>query len=312
MLIWELLGTVLGAGIASGREVASFFTRYGAWSILGIVLAGFTLMYLAGSKLPSSWHGKWPGMLWRMLLSALLVVTGGAMLSGAGEVAALVMPFNGAYGIGIAATLALAWFLAHKTQSGLAWTSRVMLIVLAMLIVRCLRMPAENAAVITTAFLPEGVVRAVAYGGFNAALLLPVMENSLVASERQKRAAILSAGVIFMVLLLAGNAVLLRHPVLLHEALPFICMMQRIGKSGYYLGAASLYLAILSTLTACLRGLGRRWYAAAGITAVAMLGFSGVVEVVYPVVGAACLCLLTAAKFTNCSQRPFQARGDML
>lgn len=312
MLTWELLGTVLGAGIASGREVASFFTRYGAWSIIGIVVAGFTLVYLANSELPPSWHGKWPETLWRMLLSSLLVVTGGAMLSGAGEITDLVLPLNGVYGIGIVTTLALAWFLAHRTQNGLAWTSRAVLIVLAMLIVSGLHMPGENAAVIPTAFLPEGIVRAVSYGGFNAALLLPVLGNSHVSSDHQKKKAILSAGAIFMILLLACNAVLLRNPALLHEAMPFIGMMQRIGNSGYYLGAVSLYLAILSTLTACLRGLGHKWYAAAGITAVALLGFSGVVEVAYPVVGTACLCMLAAAKFTNCSRKPFQARRDML
>lgn len=308
MLIWELLGAVLGAGIASGREVASFFTRYGAWSILGIVLAGFTLMYLASNELPPSWHDKWQERLWRMLFSALLIVTGGAMLSGAGEISALVLPVKGAYGIGIAATLGLAWFLAHRTQSGLAWTSRALLIVLAMLSVCGLRLSPENAAVIPKAFSPEAVIRAVAYGGFNAALLLPVMGNSRLVSDRQKKTAILSAGAIFMVLLLACNAVLLRHPALLHDTLPFISMMQRIGKLGYCLGAVSLYLAILSTLTACLRGLGRRWYGAASITVVATMGFSGVVEVAYPVVGAACMCMLAAAKFTNCSRKPFQAR----
>ena len=57
MLTWELLGAVFGAGIASGREVASFFARYGVWSNLGIVVAGLTMMYLASGELPtSSWQ----------------------------------------------------------------------------------------------------------------------------------------------------------------------------------------------------------------------------------------------------------------
>lgn len=312
MLMWELLGTVLGAGVASGREVASFFSRYGAWSIPGIILACCTLMLLANCKLPQSWKSKWSEKLWRILLSALLIVTGGAMLSGAGEVAALLLPLKAAYTIGIVGTLALAWFLAHRTQSGLAWTSRAMLIVLASLIVYGIFLPRDQAAVLPPHALPDSVIHAVAYGGFNAALLVPVLENSRRTSNRQKKTAILSVGLIFMLLLLAGNAVLLRHPILINEPLPFICLMQRIGKNGYYLAAASLYLAILSTLTACFRGMGHRWYAAAAITAVAMLGFSGVVEVAYPVVGFACLCLLVAAKFTNCFRKPFQAGRDML
>ena len=35
----ELCGAVIGAGFASGREVASFFARFGGWSWLGVTAA---------------------------------------------------------------------------------------------------------------------------------------------------------------------------------------------------------------------------------------------------------------------------------
>lgn len=312
MLTWELLGTVLGAGIASGREIASFFSRYGTWSIPGIIIAGGVLVCLANNKLPHAWEGRWQGRLWKVLLFLLLIVTGGAMLSGAGEIASLVLPVHGAYSIGMACTGVLAWILAHRTKTGLAWTSCVLLSVLALVIVSGLRMPPEQAAVMPASFFPEGLVRAATYGGFNAALLLPIMANARGESPTICRRSIQNTGLLFSCLVLAGNVVLLQHPLLLNEPLPFVRMMQQSGKLGFYVGAFCLYLAVLSTLTACFRGIGPRLYAPASIAAVTFLGFSGVVEVAYPLVGCGCLCMLTVAKFVNYSRKAFQAGGDML
>ena len=35
----EICGAVVGAGFASGKEIASFFSRFGRWSWAGIMLA---------------------------------------------------------------------------------------------------------------------------------------------------------------------------------------------------------------------------------------------------------------------------------
>ena len=187
-----------------------------------------------------------------------------------------------------------------------------MLIVLAAVVVIGLRMPADSACVLQEAFFPAGVIRAAAYGGFNAALLLPVMDSAQSYAPRQRKRAIVYAGLIFACLVMAANAVILRHPRLLAEPLPFVRLLNSAGKSGFLLCAAGLYLAVLSTLTACFRGLGRHWYTPVGIAAVALLGFNGVVEVAYPLAGGGCLCMLAAAKFVNCFRKPFQSPGDML
>jgi len=56
--------------------------------------------------------------------------------------------------------------------------------------------------------------------------------------------------------------------------------------------------------------IGMKWLNGMGLAA--MLGFSGVVEVLYPVLGGGCLALLAAAKFTNYNRNAFHSRGDML
>lgn len=312
MLAWELIGAVIGAGMASGREIASFFSQYGTWSFAGILIAVLVMVFLADAAIPLTWRNRWPANVWKVLLSFLLIATGGAMLSGAGEVAALTLPLHGAYWLGMAVTLILSWYLAQRTITGLAWVSRILLAVLAVLITLGLTLSPMKAAPINAAPIPEALLRALTYGGFNAALQTPIMLQAVRTPKQQTRKAVLSSGLLILLLLLLGNAVLLRHPALLGEPMPFIRMMANFGHTGYVLGAISLYLSILSTLTASLRGLEGRMWSMIAIILVALFGFSGVVEVVYPLLGGGCLVMLAAAKFTNCSSNPFISRRDML
>ena len=105
-------------------------------------------------------------------------------------------------------------------------------------------------------------------------------------------------------LLGCGNLVLVRSPGLQGEALPFIRMLAPLGRAGYGLCGAALYLAALTTLEAALRGLkahlGRGY--AAGAAAVAVLSLGGLermVARVYPLLGAGCLALLALAWWQN-------------
>lgn len=311
MLTWELTGAVIGAGLASGREIASFFSRYGIWSYAGILLSVGMMVFLADAALPQRWLGQWQEKLWQLLTMMLLAATGGAMLSGAGNIAVLTLNVHGAYWFGVVGTLALGWLLAHRTARGLAYVSRGLLIVLAVLILLGYTRPPMKAALLHDESMVVMPLRAVTYGGFNAALQAPIMAISHQTCREKKRSAWLAGGII-AVLLMLGNGVLLKHPALMAEELPFIRMMSDFGKVGYMLGAVSLYLAILSTLTACFRGLGRGILPLVCILAASLLGFSGVVDVVYPLLGGGCCLFLAAAKFTNSCRKAFNSPEDML
>ena len=311
MLTWELVGVVVGAGLASGREIASFFASCGRWSWLGILTAIISLIWLADTRLPRRWHGSWLGKTWQILLSAMLVATGGAMLSGAGEVAALALPVHHARIIGMIGTSAIAWLLARHTSAGLMWLSRGMLAVLAVMIGVGLFLPPARAANVSDGTGTAAMLRGMTYGGFNAALQIPLLMQSR-AGEKNRQRSIRQAGGIILLLLALGNAVLQRHTALLGEQLPFLQMLSGFGKAGYWLCALSLYLAILSTLTACIRALRGGWFPLCGIAAVSLMGFAGVVSRVYPILGGGCCVMMLAAKFTNCAAGPFHSGRDML
>ena len=291
MATWELFGAAVGAGLASGREIASFFGRYGAWGYAGIVVSAAVMALLAGARLPSAWRGRWPERLWRTLQSLLLLVTGGAMLAGAVELATA-LPGRWARPSAMAATLLTAWLLAYRTQCGLAWVSRVLLAGLAALLVRAMLRPPMGGTMQAEPFAPLGLLRAAAYGGFNAAIMHPVM-----AVHRGGARPLTAACSLLACLLAAGLAVLLRHPAAMGAPMPFAFLAGEMG-GGQLLAGACLYMAILSTLTACLRGLGSAW-SPVGVAVAAMLGFTGAVESAYPLLGGACAVMMAAMRASN-------------
>ncbi len=307
----ELCGAVIGAGFASGREVASFFARFGVWSWLGVAAAVAVLgsiclglmRHPGRAGMPMVWRGHWPEWLWRGMFVSLLMATGGAMMAGGGEIAALTLPLHGARSVGLVGTLALGWLLAKGENNWLAVVSRGLIACLLAVMVGGLFLPVrESASLRPVGNGWESLLHGLCYGGFNAALAAPVtaMLGSTMAHKEQLRCTAMFTAAV-AVLLACGNGVLLRHGALQGEQLPFVMLLSAWGKAGYVLGGAALYLAALTTLTACLRGLKALapqhiGLAAAGVALLSLGGLEGIVGVAYPVLGGGCFLLLMAAR----------------
>ncbi len=305
----ELCGAVIGAGFASGRELAAFFARFGPWSWAGVAvsvgLMGILCLEMmrrpGAAGMPEAWQGRFMGRVWQGLFGSLLAVTGGAMLAGGGEVAALMLPLHGAREIGLIIMLAAGWRLARGESAWLAAVSRGLILCLIAMIAAGLWLPPQPGVVLQNGSW-EAVLQGLCYGGFNMALAAPVAAMTGSRMNRQEQTRCAAGFVAVITLLLAcGNGVLLRHPALLGENLPFVQLLAGLGPMGYGLCGTALYLAALTTLTACLRGLraicpAHMGLLAAGIVLLSMVGLEGIVGRVYPVLGGGCVLLLMAAQ----------------
>ena len=304
---------MIGAGFATGREVAAFFSQYGAWSWLGVAAAVGTLALL-GQRLAAACRRRqaatladcFPGGLgWiaRGAFLLLLLTTGGAMTAGAAELAELTLPFHGALWVGGLGTLGCSWLLSRRESNALTALSAALMAALTALMGLCwLLSPEQGYTLGTVSRLPawlEACGRGLCWGGFNLAFAAPLVCRNARERRAPRLAAILLGG-----LLLLGNGLLLRHAALWNHPLPMVALLARLGAAGYALGAAALYLAMLTTLIAVLRGLRdllpvhMAWKdgaALAGVAAVSAVSFQEIVGVGYPLLGAACLCLLAAA-----------------
>ena len=309
----ELSGAVIGAGLASGREIASFFARFGVWSWLGIAAAvGLTAWLSLGlmrqpgeAGMPLHWRGGWWACVWRGMVAALLMATGGAMLAAGGEVAALLLPFHGARIVGLAVMMGSAWYMTRQDVPLLANLSRGLILCLLAVMAAGLFLPRETGFRLQSTGGAEGVLYGLCYGGFNTALAAPVIAGAgSNLEEKEQRRCVLLFILILTVLLCCGNAVLLRHSMLQGEQLPFIMLLRPLGRVGYVLGGISMGLAALTTLVACLRGLQAimKQHAVMGVAGILLLsagGLEGIVGAVYPVLGAGCFLLMTAAHIQN-------------
>lgn len=125
------VGTVVGAGFASGQEIFHFFGRFGTWGYLGIGLAVFLFAFL-GYEMMNLGHrlnaqsfrevsyylfGKWLGNVVNIVLLLMLFGVTVAMLAGAGELfrERMNLPFD----IGVAVTMVVTFLTLLRGIDGI-------------------------------------------------------------------------------------------------------------------------------------------------------------------------------------------------
>ena len=310
-----LLGGVIGAGFASGREIAHFFAAHGAFAPAAALLACLTLALLM-CRLPAQMeraHAVTLGALCRVrfgdrlgrvcavLFAALAAVTGGSMLAACAELTALVLPLRHAYGLGLALSLLLGVALALCGPGGLALPGAALCVLLPVLLARLLACPVGEACFSPAARLLDAGADGVVYAALNAAMLAGALSLLLPLSRAQRRRAASLFALLFGAVLSLGIAVLTRHrQAAALQPLPFVVLARMLGRGGYLLCAGAMYAAALSTLcamlTALLRMLPDRAFAPPLAAALCCLpscmGFVRIVEHAYPALGALCAALL--------------------
>ncbi len=312
------LGSVIGAGFASGREVVSFFSGYGSLSWGLILLSSGTmaaLCCLCLKRADSAGVYRWCCLYRKprarkaaeicvLLLQAFM---GGSMLSAAGHIAALCLPLYSAYTVGVLVTIVLAVVLGNiglrpmTLLSGLL-TAGFVVSVLAVLVFdrgeRIVALAAQPGAVKAG----EGALRAIAYAALNMAVSIGMVCRCGGRGCRVSCRCSVLFGLVLTGLLFVSNFLYLKHPELKQNTFPMVTLLARFGKLGYWVSLLMMYLAILTTLSAGLyalrTGLETRipHRAARVITvllplAVSCAGFENMVDSWYAPVGL--LCLLT-------------------
>ncbi len=320
-LVLAIVGAVIGAGFASGREVMTFFTRFGAWSWAGIAVAAVVmgvvvlrLLSLARRLGAVSFAvvceralGTRGGRIGATLYALMLWGTGAAMLSGAGELCAIALPVHGAYAIGFAGMLLLGAVVARRGIGALAWVSAGMAPLCCLLYFLLMIRPPLPAQV-SLAPAPVGwgtVPLGIAYAALNIALAAGLLcEQAAQRTARECVSAAIGAAACLGALLTLSNAAMLPSvSALSGAALPIVRLASGLGITGFWLCVATLGLAMLTTLAATLRAgvqvlparlaEWQRWALAAGLIALGgALGFERLVGVAYPALGWAAAALV--------------------
>lgn len=306
-----ILGAMIGAGFASGREILQFFSSYGPFSwglIMLTVLCMTVLMHRAimGKSLSSLFGSRGSSRAGEGLMLLLLLCTAGGMTAAAGELFALTIPVHHARGLGMLVTAAGCALMSGRSLKILGAFGLLLLPLLLLAMALCMRLPSIPLKGGSYSFssLALGLGRAIGYAGMNVALAAGVLCDAGQKCDRRHgcRCVLWSGGALLFLLFLYNRALLPHAGYLMNQPLPMVALLRVYGKMGHYLSACVLYLAVVTTLIAIFRAMieiirkytkrhaGTLGFLSSLVTALG--GFEQIVAVAYPILGIVCFLFM--------------------
>ncbi len=273
-----LVGTIVGAGFATGKEIMQFFGRFGAWGTIGALLAGLVFMGLATKVLVLAHHyqtqsfrefnkvlfGPKLGGLISVLTTLMMIGVTAVMLAGSGAL------FHEQFGfptlVGIFLVMILCYVFLQKGLKGVFAVNSIVIpiMVLVVLTLAGLRVPSLSMAQILPlkpdSFSWHFILSALTYVAFNLvttqAVLVPIGKE-VSDLKTLKRGGILG-GLLFAVCLLGGHLVLRTLTDANAYAIPMAALAQTIGPTVLILIICLIFGEILTTYVGNIFGLLRQ------------------------------------------------------
>ena len=317
------VGTVVGAGFATGREIVEFFTKYGVFGLAGILLAGFlfisigTKMLILSKRIKARSYqdlmtflfGNKIGGFVNVFMLVVLVGLTSIMLSGAGAVfkEQLNLPIKLGVIITILLTIAVMIF-------GVKGLFSVNIIVVPMLILFCTILGIQSFSIEPLFMLPEEksaslrwVISAFSYAAFNltmaSAVLVPLASE--INDEKVLRRGGMIGGILLTVILISSHFALSTLSNIMQYDIPMAEVMKTTILSLYFIYIAVIYGEIFTSVIGNLYGLEKqitsfvkipRMVIICAILCIAAfiskIGYSSLISSLYPIFGYICLGML--------------------
>lgn len=257
-LVFMILGCFLGAGFVSGREIASYFSRFGDFSTIAILIAGglfFLTLYwflMLSSKANNFsafidiYFGKC-GIIITSLFSLCLFILIGSMLAGTRSIA---NSLNVSSIFITIFTIIICFFSVIGNEKVL---SKINLFLMPIILVVILIICGPNiniiSLVVEQVFVP--LVSASNYVFINIVTLgLFVLEIGSKYTNKQKLwASIISSVIIVFFMLIINNSIIINN--LVYSSMPVLEMAKNKGNLLTILTAITIWGGIFTTITSC-------------------------------------------------------------
>lgn len=263
------IGTVVGAGFATGQEIFQFFTQYGAWGTPAILLStllfirvGYKTMAIARDKECYSYQefhrhlfGRKGSLFFNLVIPFLLLGGSGVMLSGMGALFA--EQFHLPRQSGILFTLLLVVLIVLKGLKGVLWINGLfvplILFMVSMFGLHLLVEPTSPPAATfqTDPWVFQWILSAILYAGLNLILSQAVL---VPLGKEMEDASILLWGSLFGGgglggMLFINHHVMLRHIDLIHHAeIPLGTILHALFPWAFAFYSLVILIEILTTL----------------------------------------------------------------
>jgi uncharacterized membrane protein YkvI len=273
------VGTVVGAGFATGREIVEFFSRFGFVGLIGILMSGYLLIFM-GSKLmriaahigASSYEqfneylfGEKIGRIINFIMLFMLLGVCAVMLSGAGAVFQEQLGIS--KNIGILITIGLSILVMILGIKGLfvvnSFVVPMMIVFSLLLFYLSVRLPGFIDQALFIPASQEGwksVVAPFTYTAFNLSLaqavLVPVAAE--IKDDQTVKWGGILGGIALTLILLMGHFTLIMLPGLESYEIPMATIMKSLASGLYGVFILIIYGEIFTSVIGNIFGLERQ------------------------------------------------------
>ncbi|WP_241654837.1 transporter [Sporolactobacillus shoreae] len=314
------IGTVVGAGFASGREIIQFFTQYQAWGTAGAVLSGFLMAWIGTkmmvfarridaysfNELISALFGQRFAAMIQALIFFMMFGTTGVMLAGAGAVFQEQLGWHRLTGMLLSGLIGF-FFLVRGTR-GLLWVNAL---VVPFLIAFTLILFWAHKSVPVSTLVPwsfSWIPSAIGYAAFNMTTALVVLVP--LARDTPDEGALKVGGLVggagLAILLLLAHLMILGHPSVMLFEMPMAELVRPLGPVMHLVFIAIIFGEILTTFVGNIFGTARQMHSAFpefltsgksilllifGSFAIAQASYGSLIRILYPLFGLLCTFL---------------------
>lgn len=321
------IGTVVGAGFASGQSIMQFFTIYGAFGGLGILISTFLFMWI-GTKMMVLAHrikafsyqefnvylfGNYFGKIANLLTFIILFGVTAVMVSGTGSIFAeqLHLPYQ----LGIGISIVLSYLVMSKGLNGILVVNSLvvpmMLLFMAILAVNNIELehifkitPWQSQQVNSVNWIVNAFIYCALNFAFIQAVMVPLGCEIEEESTLKWGGFYGGIGLGFM-LLVSHFAMNARMPELLKFQIPMAEILRNVGEFTHILFLIVVYGEIFTTLIGNVFGLTRQIQSlfplptkgtVIGVllasSIISQVGFTSLLSYLYPLFGYLGLILL--------------------
>ncbi|KMT22076.1 hypothetical protein [Clostridium cylindrosporum] len=322
------IGTIIGAGLASGQEILQFFSLYGRKSFIGIticciiyVVFSCIIVYLCYKHKFRSYNdmvifvlGKKFGRVTDIFLTFFIFAGNTIMISGGGAMLNEFFGLNKAVGIFLMA--ALCFIVTSLSTKGLIATNMIVVplstVMILLVGIFTLKQNPDSINYIITSNSPQSkdgfLLSALLYASFNLILATGVIcpMTREIKSRKKFIAGCLLGGIVLTILAVSVNfSILTYYPGSFYSEIPTLHISKEFGALFMFLLTGIIWLEMFSTEISNLYSLGKRMEHSFKISyttsvliiilvsiPISFAGFSNLIRILYPPFGAVSLIFI--------------------
>lgn len=273
------VGTVVGAGFATGKEIVEFFSRFGFIGLVGILMSGYILTFL-GSKLmrisvkieATSYQefniylfGKFFGPMINIIMLIMLLGVTGVMVSGAGAIFEEQLGLSKT--IGILFTLVLSFIVMIVGIKGLfavnTFVVPLMVTFSFLLMFLSIKLPGFIDQILYIPTVRDGwesVIAPFSYTAFNLglaqAVLVPVAAE--IKDDNTVKWGGRLGGIALTLILISSHMTLVMLPNLEMYEIPMAVIIKKLASGLYWIFILVIYGEVFTSVIGNIFGLERQ------------------------------------------------------